>query len=126
MKSTEELTMDAIQERERREHEHETDRQSHLQPNVAPKINQSLVGFSIEVCYEYINDEDNSTYLTWCDGVVHSISNEKNRMVMIKWNEKKLVEGDQKIGRQKLGIRSWNPKTPKSGAWRKFVGDPNA
>ena len=126
MKSTEELTMDAIQERERREHEHETDRQSHLQPNVAPKINQSLVGFSIEVCYEYINDEDNSTYLAWCDGVVHSISNEKNRMVMIKWNEKKLVEGDQKIGRQKLGIRSWNPKTPKSGAWRKFVGDPNA
>ena len=45
---------------------------------------------------------------------------------MIKWNEKKLVDGDQKISRQKLGVRGWNPKTPKSGAWGKFVGDPNA
>ncbi len=116
MKSSKELTKDAIQERERREQEHETDRQSRLQPSVEPKIDQSLVGFNIEVCFEYINDDDNSTYIAWCDGVVDSIANEKNRLVMIKWNEKKLVEGDQKISQQKLGVRGWNPKTPKSGA----------
>jgi hypothetical protein len=126
MKSNDELTKDAIQERERREQEHETERQSCLQPSVTSKIDQSLVGFDIEVCFEYINDDDNSTNIAWCDGVVHSIANEKNRMVMIKGNEKKLVEGDQKISRQKLGVRGWNPKTPKSGAWMKFVGDPNA
>ena len=96
-----------------------------MQPNIMPKVDKSLVGFNIEVCFEYINDDDNST-IAWCDGVVHSIANEKNRMVMMKWNAKKLVEGDQKISRQKLGVRGWNPKTPKSGAWRKFVGDPNA
>ncbi len=84
-----------------------------MQPSVAPKIDQSLVGFNIEVCFEYINDDDNSTYIAWCDGVVDSIANEKNRMVMIKWNEKKLVEGDQKISQQKLGVRGWNPKIPK-------------
>jgi hypothetical protein len=84
MKSNEELTKDAIQERERREQEHETDRQSRLQPSVEPKIDQSLVGFNIEVCFEYINDDDNSTYIAWCDGVVHSITNEKNMMVVIK------------------------------------------
>lgn len=47
-------------------------------------------------------------------------------MVMIKWNEKKIQEGDARISRHKLGIRGWNPKTPKPGAWRKFVGDPDA
>lgn len=125
-KSSEDLANDAIEERERREQENETDRQSRLQPNIMPKVDASLVGFSIEVCFEYVSDDDDSTYLAWCDGVVDSITSEKNRMVMIKWNEKKLVDGDQKIGRQKLGIRAWNPKTPKSGAWRKFVGDPNA
>jgi hypothetical protein len=89
MKSNEELTKDAIQERERREQEHETDGQSRLQPSVAAKIDQSLVGFNIEICFEYINDDNNST-IAWCDGVVHTISNERNRMVMMKWNAKEL------------------------------------
>jgi hypothetical protein len=124
-KSSDELAMDAIEERERREQEYETDRQSRLQPSIMPKVDESLVGFSIELCFEY-DDDDDSTYYAWCDGVVHSIVNENSRMVMIKWNEKKIQEGDAKISRHKLGIRGWNPKTPKPGAWRKFVGDPDA
>ena len=47
-------------------------------------------------------------------------------MVLIKWNEKKVAEGDAQTSKHKLGIRGWNPKHPKSGAWRKFVGDPSA
>ena len=125
-KSSDDLVVDAIEERERREQECETDRQSQLQPHVMPKVDESIVGFNIEYCFEYINDEDDSTYLAWCDGVVHSIVNEKTRMVMIKWNTKKLLDGDEEISRHKLGIRGWNPKSPKQGAWRKFVGDPNA
>ena len=124
-KSSNELAMDAIEERERREQEYETDRQSRLQPSIMPKVDESLVGFSIELCFEY-DDDDDSTYYAWCDGVVHSIVNENSRMVMIKWNEKKIQEGDARISRHKLGIRGWNPKTPKPGAWRKFVGDPDA
>ena len=125
-KSSDDLVVDAIEERERREQECETDRQSQLQPHVMPKVDESIVGFNIEYCFEYINDEDDSTYLAWCDGVVHSIVNEKTRMVNIKWNTKKLHDGDEEISRHKLGIRGWNPKSPKQGAWRKFVGDPNA
>ena len=90
-----------------------------------PKVDNSLVGFNIEVCFEY-DEDDGSTYLAWCDGVVQSVANEKTRVVVIKWNENKLYEGDAKSSRHKLGIRGWNPKNPKSGAWRKFVGDPNA
>lgn len=120
-----ELAMDAIEERERREQEYETDRQSRLQPSIMPKVDESLVGFSIELCFEY-DDDDDSTYYAWCDGVVHSIVNENSRMVMIKWNEKKIQEGDARINRHKLGISGWNPKNPKPGAWRKFLGDPDA
>jgi hypothetical protein len=93
-KGSDELAMDAIEERERREQEYETDRQSRLQPSVMPKVDESLVGFSIEVCFEY---DDDSTHFAWCDN---------SRMVMIKWNEKKIHEGDAnaRISRHKLGI----------------------
>ena len=124
-RSEKDLVQDAIIERDRRENENITDRDAMLQPNVMPKIDVTIVGFPIEVCFEYDN-EDGSLFIAWCDGIVHSVVNEKTRMVMIKWNEKKVAEGDAKISKHKLGIRSWNPKTPKSGAWRKFVGDPNA
>ena len=84
-KGSDELAMDTIEERERREQEY---------PSVMPKVDESLVGFSIEVCFEY---DDDSTYFAWCDN---------SRMVMIKWNEKKIHEGDAnaKISRHKLGI----------------------
>ena len=114
-KSSDDLAKDAIEERERSEQEYETDRQSRLQPNIMPKVDESLVGFNIEYCFEYVSDDDDSTYLAWCDGVVHSIVNENSRMVMIKWNEKKLREGDAEISRHKLGIRGWNPKKTQTG-----------
>ena len=52
--------------------------------------------------------------------------NSNTRMVQIKWNDKKVMEGDPKVTRQKLLIRSWNPKNPSSGAWRQFIGNPDA
>jgi hypothetical protein len=61
-----------------------------------------------------------------CDGVVVKIVNANTRMVEIEWNEQKVMEGDPKVTRQKLMVRSWNPKNPSSGAWREFIGDPNA
>ena len=124
-RNTTELLEDAIEERERRENEFLTDRDSMLQPNVMPNVDKSLVGFPIEVCFEY-DGEDGAPFTAWCDGTVMSVINEKTRMVLIKWNEKKVAEGDAQTSKHKLGIRGWNPKHPKSGAWRKFVGDPNA
>jgi hypothetical protein len=50
----------------------------------------------------------------------------KTRIVVIKWNEKKVAEGDASASKHKLALRKWNPKSPTPGAWRKFLGDPNA
>jgi hypothetical protein len=55
--------------------------------------------------------------------VIEKVLNE--RMVLIRRNEKKVHEGDEKVSRHKLAIRSWNPKNPKCGAWREYFGDPN-
>jgi hypothetical protein len=55
-----------------------------------------------------------------CDGVVVKIVNANTRMVEI------VMKGDPKVTRQKLMVRSWNPKKPSSGAWREFIDDPKA
>ena len=47
-------------------------------------------------------------------------------MVVIKWNEKKMAKGDALKSPHKLALRKWNPKLPTPGAWRKFLGDPDA
>ena len=91
-----------------------------------PPVDDSLVGYHIDYCFEYHDDEGDGTYLGWCDGVVQKINNAKTRMVETKWNEKKEMEGDPVVTKQKLLIRSWNPKNPSGGAWRQFIGDPNA
>ena len=52
-KTSDDLVVDAIEERERREQKCETDRQSQLQPHVMPKVDESIVGFNIEYCFEY-------------------------------------------------------------------------
>ena len=91
-----------------------------------PDVDESLVGYHIDYCFEYFDEDGDGTYLGWCDGVVQKIVDEKTRMVEIRWNKKKVMEGDPEVTRQKLLIRSWNPKNPSSGAWRQFIGDPNA
>jgi hypothetical protein len=52
-KSSDELAKDAIEERERRKEDYEMNCQSRLQPNIIPKVDESLVGFNIEVCFEH-------------------------------------------------------------------------
>jgi hypothetical protein len=48
-KSSGELAKDAIEERERREQEYETDRQSRLQLNIMQKVDELLVGFNASI-----------------------------------------------------------------------------
>ena len=81
-----------------------------------------MIGFKIEYCFSY-DEEDGTTYLSWCDGEVVSIVNERTRMVMIKWNKDKVVKGDALESKHKLLVSRWNPKTARMGAWRAFVGE---
>ena len=122
--SLENLKDAALEERMRREEVGETDRDAIRQTYVMPEVDENLVGFKIEYCFTY-SDDDGTPYDAWCDGVVEKVINEKTRMVLIRWNEKKVHEGDQLVSRHKLAIRSWNPKNPNGGAWRECFGDPN-
>ena len=121
----EKLKENAIKEWERREKDNETDRDASKQQNIMPEIDKSLIGFNIEYCFTY-DEDDGSPYPSWIDGHVTRIINAKTRLVEIEWNEKKVAEGDATVTRQKLGIRKWNPKNPTEGAWREFLGDPDA
>jgi hypothetical protein len=125
VKTEEDIRRDADEERKRRELELETDRDANLQSNVMPAFDETLKNFPIEYLIQYDDDEGNP-YLGWMEGTVDKIVNKKTRMVLIKWNEKKVAEGDDLMSRHKLAVRKWNPKTPTAGAWRKFLGDPNA
>jgi hypothetical protein len=118
----EQIKANAIKERERREREGETDRDAHLQSNIQPAFDESLIGFKIEYCFSY-DEEDGTPYLSWCDGEVVAIVNEKSRMVMIKWNKDKVAAGDALESKHKLLVSRWNPKTARMGAWRAFVGE---
>lgn len=121
--SSEEFRQKMTEERERRETERETDRAAQLQRNVMPEFNQNLVGFKIEFCFTYIDDEDGSEYPAWCDGVIESIVNERLRTVMIRWNADKVADGDQLVSRHPLLKSCWNPRNPKQNAWREHIND---
>ena len=121
--SIEKLKENAIKEWERRERDNETDRDASKQQNIMPEIDDSLVGFNIEYCFTY-DEEDGSQYLSWVDGYVIKIINVKTRVVEIEWNKKKVIEGDATVTKQKLGICKWNPKNPLEGAWREYFGNP--
>ena len=73
-KSVEDLKAEAMMERARREAEGETDRDANLQTITMPNIDDTLVGFSIEYCFAYL-DDDGGEYYAWIDGVVERIVN---------------------------------------------------
>eukprot|EP00956_Cyclotella_meneghiniana_P015579 scaffold23959_cov59-Cyclotella_meneghiniana.AAC.1 len=117
-KSVEDLKAEAMMERERREAEGETDRDANLQTITMPNIDDTLVGFSIEYCFAYL-DDDGGEYYAWIDGVVERIVNAEKRTVEIRWNEQKVHEDDVQVSRHQLKIRGWNGS--KVGAWRKYI-----
>ena len=119
-KTAEEIEGEAMLERARREMEGETDLDASRQTHIMPNVDDNLVGFNIEFCFSYV-DEDGGEYLAWIDGVVEQIVNAGKRMVEIRWNEQKVHEDDVKVSRHKLQIRKWNAN--KAGAWSKYLGD---
>ena len=43
-----------------------------MQQNIMPTVDETFVGFKIEMLFVYDID-DGSSYLDWCNGVVNSI-----------------------------------------------------
>jgi hypothetical protein len=83
-----------------------------------PEFGDNLVGFRIEFCFSN-NAEDGSNYLAWIESVIESIVNAKQRtVVMIRWNEEKVAEGDLLVSKHTLSKRRCNPKNAQENAWR--------
>jgi hypothetical protein len=62
-------------------------------------------------------------YLAWIKGVIEFVGNAKQRMVMIRWNEEKVAEGDLLVSKHTLSKRRWNHKNAQENAWREHIGD---
>ena len=84
-------------------------------------FNNKLVGFKIEYCFTYLDEEDGSSYSAWCDGVIESIVSERLRTVMIRWNADKVADGDSLVSKHRLLKSCWNPKNPKQNALRDYI-----
>ena len=91
------------------------DRWSSMQQNIMPTVDETFVGFKIEMLFEYDND-DGTRYLDWCNGVVDSIINERTRCVTIKWNKDSLGPNDSDTSRKKY--------CRQSGILKKLQGGP--
>ena len=93
-----------------------------MQMNAMPLVDESLVGFNIEMLFEYPNVVEGGTYLDWAYGTVKEIMNKNTNRVLIEWNDECLGRLDRKETIQKLLMTKWNPKqNTNEGAWREYL-----
>jgi hypothetical protein len=117
----ENLKKSAIEKRKILETEGKMDRWSAIQRHIIPELDESFIGFNIEMLFQYDND-DGTMYLNWCHGVVTSIVSQKSRYVLVKWDRECLDPGGPKMTKEKLLVSRWNPKKAPKGSWREYFG----
>ena len=76
----------------------------------APEVNSDLVGFNVEMLFEYPAD-DGGQLINWCGGAVIGIVNEKKKTVRIKWDLICLDEDDETEAVEQLHPTKWNHGT---------------
>ena len=67
-----------------------------MQMNVMPSVDESLVGFNIEMLFEYPTVVKGGTYLDLAYGTVKEITNKNTNRVLIEWNDECLGRLDKK------------------------------
>ena len=110
----------AYKERDAREAQGKGDRWSEMQEFNAPEVNSDLVGFNIEMLFEY-PDDDGGRLTNWYNGEVISIVNEKKSTVRIKWDPLCLGENDEPETVEQLLPMKWNQNNAKPGVWRQYL-----
>ena len=98
----------------------EGDRWSERQKHCEPKINDSLVGYKIEMLFSY-TEPDGAKLYNWYNGVVTSVKNERTRCVEVTWNPACLGDDDKRVTNEKLLPTKYNPKEKKERAWRQYL-----
>jgi hypothetical protein len=110
----------AYVERDRREANGDGDRWSEMQRSVMPDIDSTLIGFRIEMLFEY-TETDGATYLDWCHGEVTLVIGDKSKYAKIRWDEECLRPGDRSTTQERLLQTKWNPELARKGAWRDYL-----
>ena len=108
------FVLDATAMREQLENDGIMDRHEKKQPRSLPTIDIAFVGTRIEQIQEFL-EEDGSSKLVWCKGVVTGVMNKKTK-VRIKWDEEYHRPGDPVISQETFLVTKWNKHTVR--AWR--------
>jgi hypothetical protein len=98
------------------EQEGKTDRLSAKQSTIMPIVDDSFIGYNIEMLFQY-DEQDGTSYVNWCHGIVESVCNAKTNCVYVKWSQGNLNPGVQSVTKEKLLSSKWNPGKATKGAW---------
>ena len=71
---------------------------------VIAEINNKLIGFKIEMLFNYTHDQG----LSWCHGEVIGIKDAKKKTVIVRWAEEHVGEGEKSERILKLLDNKWN------------------
>ena len=107
-------------ERDNRMERGEGDKWSKMQKDAAPKVDDSLVGYKIEMLFSG-HDDEGEPFVNWYHGVVVKLLNKKGRRVEIDWDQDCLGDKDARSSKHRLGITKWNPENCTDGAWRHYI-----
>ena len=110
---------EARAERDKREEGGVGDRWEIRQSLIPPELDQSLIGFHIEMVFIHVN-KDGTTTPHQYSGVVTDVLNTETRCVKITWDERTLNVNDPKVTNEKLLESKWNPNTAVKGGWRQY------
>ena len=115
-----ELKKKAYVERDRREADGVGDRWSEMQRSAMPEIDSTLIGFRIEMLFEY-TEINGTMYLDWCHREVTLVIGNKTRYAKIRWDEKCLRPRDHSTMQEKLLQTKWYPEQARKGVWREYL-----
>jgi hypothetical protein len=116
------IRIKAMKERDRLESNGFGDQLNELQETSWPVERILKLGFKIDMCFLYRDDEGNEM-LQWCQGVVERIvndkSNDKNYIIAsIKWNNEFVDEGGANPTKEMFKKKDYNPEKHYDRAWR--------
>ena len=89
---------------------------------LAHRTPPSCVSANILTFLKY-DEQDGTSYVNWCHGIVQSVCNAKTNCVYIKWSQDCLNPGEQSVTKEKLLSSKWNPGKATKGAWRQYFGE---
>ena len=87
-----------------------------------PTVDDFFIGFPIEMLFQY-EEQDGTSYVNWCHGIVESVCNAKTNCVYVKWSQGCLNPGEQSVTKEKLLSSKWNLGKATKGAWRQYFSE---